>query len=460
MTSRRTIFFAVLVLAACTEMDNAADTAPAATGAEVASESGINPYLFPDSAYRMTHFDTASSDVSEYPMPQGFLGPDDVDVRYEPFGLLNWSNLHMAYPDGIEIMWLASPQMVGKFRIDGEHFELIDTDFPPGVEDLQSTRAITAKLRQDLLEVHDDDVKTRQLWNEAVIATRAYNYNNAFYAISDLDGHFFVPYGMGIYKFGNVDQDDPLSKIEVKGYFDALQHFPKELVENATGLMGVSMTNDGFLLLTLRDGALGVMDRDFKRVVTHTFPGERIENGMATDGDGGIYVVTDKNMYKLIWNGKRLSQDSADGAWSSPYNTSDELVPGTNAPGSGTTPTLIGLGPDEDKLVVIADYGQTVNAVAFWADDIPEDFEQKPGTLSRRIAGQREMKNILGTLDSSFVGYGNGFVGVNQVAPSVSEEANPALSILASALTMGVTRPAPVGIQKRSEEHTSELQSH
>ena len=76
----------------------------------------------------------------------------------------------------------------------------------------------------------------------------------------------------------------------------------------------------------------------------------------------------------------------------SPYNTSDELTPGTNAPGSGTTPTLIGLGPAEDKLVVIADYGQTVNAVAFWADDIPEDFEQKPSTLSRRIAGQRRCK--------------------------------------------------------------------
>ena len=82
------------------------------------------------------------------------------------------------------------------------------------------------------------------------------------------------------------------------------------------------------------------------------------------------------------------------------------------------------------------------------ADDIPEDFEQKPGTLSRRIAGQREMTGIVGTLDSSFVGFGNGFIGVNQVAPSVPEEANPALSILAGALTMGVTRPAPVGIEK------------
>ena len=154
----------------------------------------------------------------------------------------------MLMPYGIEIMWLASPQMVGKFRIDGEHFELIDIFFPPGVEDLQSTRAITAKLRQDLVAVYDDDIKTRRLWNEAVMATRAYNYNNAFYAISDLDGHFFVPYGMSIYKFGNVDQDDPLSKIEVKGSIDALQRFPKELVENATGLMGVSMTPIRILL--------------------------------------------------------------------------------------------------------------------------------------------------------------------------------------------------------------------
>ena len=46
------------------------------------------------------------------------------------------------------------------------------------------------------------------------------------------------------------------------------------------------------------------------------------------------------------------------------------MIPGTNAPGSGTTPTLIGLGPGEDKLIVIADYGETVNTVAFWADDM------------------------------------------------------------------------------------------
>lgn len=46
--------------------------------------------------------------------------------------------------------------------------------------------------------------------------------------------------------------------------------------------------------------------------------------------------------------------------------------------GSGTTPTLMGFGDDPDKFVVIADGAEGgTNLVAFWRDDIPEDFEQK-----------------------------------------------------------------------------------
>jgi len=39
--------------------------------------------------------------------------------------------------------------------------------------------------------------------------------------------------------------------------------------------------------------------------------------------------------------------------------------------------------------VVIADGDREgTNVVAFWRDKIPEGFTQKPGTKSRRIAGQ------------------------------------------------------------------------
>ena len=48
----------------------------------------------------------------------------------------------------------------------------------------------------------------------------------------------------------------------------------------------------------------------------------------------------------------------------------------------------MGFGPDEDHLVVLTDGVDRMKIVAFWRDDIPADFVQKPDAKSRRIAGQ------------------------------------------------------------------------
>jgi hypothetical protein len=56
--------------------------------------------------------------------------------------------------------------------------------------------------------------------------------------------------------------------------------------------------------------------------------------------------------------------------------------------GTGSTPTLMGFGDDPDKLVVISDGADRMKVVAFWREQIPADFQQRPGTRSRRIAGQ------------------------------------------------------------------------
>jgi hypothetical protein len=42
---------------------------------------------------------------------------------------------------------------------------------------------------------------------------------------------------------------------------------------------------------------------------------------------------------------------------------------------------------DEDRFVVFGDGANVVNITLMWRDDIPEDWKQLPGTLSRRIAG-------------------------------------------------------------------------
>jgi hypothetical protein len=95
-------------------------------------------------------------------------------------------------------------------------------------------------------------------------------------------------------------------------------------------------------------------------------------------------------MHKFVWRRGKLSDRPRDGAWSSPYDLTESPLPGVRGggTGSGTTATLMGFGPGEDRLVVISDGQQRMNIVAFWRDAIPRDARRQPGTRSRRIAGQ------------------------------------------------------------------------
>ena len=119
---------------------------------------------------------------------------------------------------------------------------------------------------------------------------------------------------------------------------------------------------------------------------------------------------------------------------------------GAASHGSGTTPALLGFGDDEDKLVVISD-GNPDNAqiVAFWRNEIPADFKQKPNTKSRRIAGQIPFTLSKTTVEASPVVYGNGVLVVNSTYP---EPSPIGMDLISNAFLAGTTRKAPMGIQK------------
>ena len=99
-------------------------------------------------------------------------------------------------------------------------------------------------------------------------------------------------------------------------------------------------------------------------------------------------MASDKYMRKIIWTGTKLSTDEKDGAWSTLYEIGQQPPTIKVGKGTGSTPTLMGFGNDEDKLVVITDGANRMNIVAFWRDEIPDGFKQKPGTKSNRIADQ------------------------------------------------------------------------
>tara|TARA_R110001599_G_scaffold353815_1_gene598775 strand:+ start:17664 stop:18824 length:1161 start_codon:yes stop_codon:yes gene_type:complete len=196
-------------------------------------------------------------------------------------------------------------------------------------------------------------------------------------------------------------------------------------------------------------GAVMVVDRDLQLQDYLIFPGEYSENSMAVDENNGIYVVTSSTMHKLVWTGSKLSREEKDGAWSSPYEVMPEGEAkklGAASHGAGTTPSLLGFGEHEDKLVVISDGSPDgANLVAFWRDTIPADFKQQTGTLSRRIAGQIPIEISDTTIEASLVTHGNGVIVVNSTYPDPAPVPG---DLISNAFLSGTTREPPRGIRK------------
>ena len=165
--------------------------------------------------------------------------------------------------------------------------------------------------------------------------------------------------------------------------------------------VGINITFDGRLVMTTDHGWVVCVARDFSDYEAIQLPGADtdaadhcarraaeyghtgygwVRTSTCTGDDGGIYVSSVDTIHKVVWTGERLSLDPADGAWSARYRNG-------GGDGSGTTPSLMGFGPDEDHFVVIGDGDEAVNITLLWRDEIPDDWQQLPDAPSRRIAG-------------------------------------------------------------------------
>lgn len=119
-------------------------------------------------------------------------------------------------------------------------------------------------------------------------------------------------------------------------------------------------------------------------------------NAFSVDENGGIYLASQRALTKMQWNGQNRTFSRV---WQTPYNFRAPGCPeprnriaeglrflfGGKCSGSGTTPTLMGVG-EMDKLVLTLDgHDPKNNLVAFWRDKIPRDWKGIPGK-DRRIA--------------------------------------------------------------------------
>ena len=220
------------------------------------------------------------------------------------------------------------------------------------------------------------------------------------YNILDRDGIFFVPRGSGIDAYCDEVPGRRESRIKLKARF---QIPDDQLIRpGEEKLVGMSMTYDGRIAFVTNLATVGVIDRSLdpcsarylnlngERGRDPSVPLEELEqvsNSIASCEKGGIYVVTDRRMYRVQWTGRELTMDPGKGAWSAEYDAGAGQQAGRLGLGSGTTPTLMGTGHG-DRFVVIADGAKVMKAVLFWRDEIPEDWQPIAEGKDRRIAAE------------------------------------------------------------------------
>lgn len=286
------------------------------------------------------------------------------------------------------------------------------------------------------------------------------NGTTGAYTVLDKDNVFYVPGQGNLYAYSDSIKGDPTSDIELLRTLE----IPANVLRGSNAedpIVGINMMYDGYLSIATKRGTIAIISRDFSEFhylqLGDNELGEEVSNSFAVDEDGGIYVVTSEQMYRVQWTGEKLSLDETDGAWQSAYeNGADIQVPGRLGSGSGSTPSLMGV-DDQDKFVVITDGQMVTNLVLFWRDEIPADWQPIAPGKSRRIAAEVPVNygddsRELAMSEQSVLVRGYGAVVVsNDYGSDIAQSSNATLSNLINAFVVFFSNKpkyAPYGVEK------------
>ncbi len=376
-----------LLLASCgkTEPKESPATEKTETTQETKTEQTVeaakpadNPYLAAP-VYAITHFDSSQSDTFPYAVKTGDF---NIDLKNEQEVTGNPINIVTLASTSPDYMWGVSTRGPAYIHVANKEFkEVARFDLPYYAP---VTKEVHEKvLRNDFKSVAEIEKLVKEDYTKITTTKEAALSPSAAYSLVDSDNVLYTNYETFIEVFALNDKNDPSKGIKELRKLDT-----KTIFGDNSVLTGLSLTYDGKLIM-VANNAIAVIDREFKDTPSVIkFDGEVISNGVSVDDKNGIYVASNKYMRKVVWTGSKLSEDEKDGAWKSEYDTGQQPPSVKFGTGTGSTPTLMGFGNDEDKLVVITDGADRMNVVAFWRDEIPADFKQQPGTKSNRIAGQ------------------------------------------------------------------------
>ncbi|MBA2764261.1 MAG: hypothetical protein H0U42_06190 [Thermoleophilaceae bacterium] len=166
-------------------------------------------------------------------------------------------------------------------------------------------------------------------------------------------------------------------------------------LERAEGINSALPDWDGRLWFVGTRGTVGVVDPQ-SGSVNSTSLGEDIENSFAVDRNGGVYIVTDRALYRF--DASRTGAPRV--SWRETYANDGKQKPGQTDDASGTTPTLIG-----KRLVAITDNADPV------AIDV---FQRGRGVDGRRLVCRAPVfERGASATDQSLIAAGRSIIAEN-----------------------------------------------
>lgn len=339
-----------------------------------ASFPGANPYLAA-THIAITHVDSAQTDSFPYTIPKGDFNVDLNKMPQVAGGPINIMTLASTSPN---YMWGVSSGGVTYIDCSGDNWKEVARVEVPNVP------VFSAEFNKKAMgQPFTSEAEVENVVKNIYKINGFERMINGIYSLADKDNVVYANFGKIVYAFSLKDPNNPKAGIKI------LRSKNFETISKNEKITGLSLTYDGNLVI-VGNRSLTVIDREFKGKGSFVAfnKNEYVSNSVCVDENNAIYIASDKLMRKVVWTGKKLSTDEADGAWSSIYDTGEQPPVVKVGTGTGSTPTLMGFGMDPDKLVVITDGANRMKLVAFWRNDIPKHFVQLPGAKSKRIAGQ------------------------------------------------------------------------
>jgi hypothetical protein len=392
------------------------------------AEAPCNPFLA-DSPWAGNHRNSYAQASSPMPAPVGPAEHINVDKLSTPAVPVIVS-FSPAYPDGKHVLWASTVGVDGEvLKVDTDTMFVIDK-LIPSVE--QQTRPSQPGL------------------------SGAYN-------LVDADNRLFVGLEASLVVYGDALPGVRLSPIAQLASFE----LPASAMCGDDRLVGINMTYDGRIAFATQNGIVGTIPRDpdqmtQENLVTVSLNGddcsagpdgvaEEVSNSIATDENGGIYVVTSRAMYRVDSDGDELAV-----VWRAGYGGAGNAGAGRIGPGSGSTPSLMGTAPEDDRFVVITDSQDLMHLVLMWRDEIPVDWQPVRAGADRRIAceipvtfGDPDTTESLS--EQSVLVRGHSAVVVNDKQPlSPVTDQLPAQLQIYSPLLVSAPGSEPRGIEKYS----------